>query len=197
LKSFFKNIQTLLIVVLVIIILLLRNCKSDPKPNPVGTVVVKTETTWDTIREKIPTYIPKWYTQIEYRDTTIYSTLYKDVDTSEILKDYFATYVYFDTLAYDSINIRIKDTITQNRIKNRSIEYDLIYSTTTITRDSIVNNRGFYAGIGVGGSTSQLNYIGGEFLFKSKKRTAFGLGVGVNTKFEPVFIGKLYWKLGK
>lgn len=195
-KSFFKDIKTLLILILILIVLFLRFCSTTNPPllpNPDPPVVVRIETKWDTITRIVPIYTPKWETKTEYRDTTIY----KDVDTSEILKDYFATYIYFDTLYNDSITIRIKDSISQNKIKNRIIEYDLLYPTITITRDSIVRRRGFYAGVGVGGTRNEFNYIGGEILYVNKKKLALGIGVGVNQEFQPTFIGKLYWKLGK
>tara|TARA_R110001606_G_scaffold150312_4_gene290414 strand:- start:5618 stop:6073 length:456 start_codon:yes stop_codon:yes gene_type:complete len=150
------------------------------------------ETKWDTIREEVPIYIPKWNDRIEYRPS---DTVY--IDTNKVLDDYFASYYYEDIISNDSITITIKDTISQNKIRNRSLKYDMLYPTITITRDSIVKGRGFYFGVGMGGSTTQLNYIGGEFLFKSKKRTAFGLGLGINRNFRLSLMGKLYWKLGK
>jgi len=195
LKNIFKNIQTLLIVVLILVILFLRNCSSNPTPtpNPDPPVVVRVETKWDTIIKIVPIYIPKWKTRTEYKDTTIY----KDVDTAYILKDYFATYTYFDTLYNDSITIRIKDSISRNQIKSRSIEYDLLYPTITITRDSVVKKRGYYLGVGLGGTRTNLTYVGGEILYTNKKKTAFGIGFGVNPDFNLMIVGKLYWKLGK
>ena len=177
---------------LILIILFLRNCSGDVviPDNPV--IITRIETKWDTIRKEVPIYVPRWNDLIEYKPS---DTVY--IDTNQVLDDYFASYYYEDIISHDSITITIKDTISQNKIRNRSLKYDLLYPTTTIYRDSIVKDRGFYAGIGVGGSTSSLNYIGGEFLFVSRKKTAFGLGVGINQDFQPVFNGRLYWKLGK
>lgn len=192
-KSFFKNIQTLLIVALVIIIILLRNCqgKVNPKPDPI--VRVKTVTKWDTIREKVPTYIPKWNTIIE-RDTTY---LPKNIDTVNILKDYFAYKHYVDTFQTDSITLIINDTITENKIASRDIALNILYPTITITRDSVINNREFYAGPKVYGTINSLQYVGVESIFRSKKRTAFSVGVGVNKDFNVQFGAGLYWKLNK
>ena len=192
-KKLFKNIQTLLIVVLVLVILFLRNCKGEVIP-PKGTVITKIETIWDTIITEVPIYVPQWKDRIEYDFQT--DTLYQ-IDTVEVIGDYYASYYYEDTISNDSVTIRIKDTITQNKIKNRTLDYTILYPTVIITRDSIINDRGFYIGVGAGGTKSNLNYIGGEFLFKSRKRTAFGVGLGVNQNFQPTLMGKLYWKLGK
>jgi len=192
LKNLFKNIQTLLIVVLIIIILFLRNCSGEVVKPDNPTVITKIETKWDTIREKVPTYVPKWKDRIVYEPS---DTVY--IDTNKVLEDYFADYYYRDSVYNDSIKIIIEDTISQNKIKSRDISLQILYPTITITRDSIVNERGFYAGIGVGGSKSQLNYVGGEFLYKSRKRNAFGGGIGVNENFQPILTGRLYWKLGK
>ena len=141
-------------------------------------VVVRVETKWDTVTKEVPVYTPKWKVRTEY-------------------KDYFASYSYFDTLYNDSITIRISDTITQNKIKNRSIEYDLLIPTTIITRDSVVRKRGFYVGVGASGTTSQLTNVGGELLYTSRKKIGIGVGVGLNQDFNVVFSGKMYFKLGK
>tara|TARA_R110002124_G_scaffold135028_1_gene297815 strand:- start:12 stop:527 length:516 start_codon:yes stop_codon:yes gene_type:complete len=163
------------------------------QPEGEAPVVVRVETKWDTITKEIPVYIPEWKVRTEYKDTFVY----RDIDTLEILKDYFASYIYFDTLYNDSITIRISDTITQNKIKNRSIEYDLLIPTTIITRDSIVRKRKFYIGIGASGTTSQLTNVGGEILYTGRRKIGVGLGVGLNQDFNVVFSGKMYWKLGK
>lgn len=190
-QNIFKNLQTLLIVALIIIILFLRNCSGDTNPTPDPTIITKIEYKWDTLHTETPIYIPKWKDRVKYKIDTIY------IDTNKVVEDYFASYYYEDSISNDSITITIKDTISRNKIKNRALKYSILYPTKTITRDSIVNKRGFYAGIGVGGTTSYLNYIGGELLFNSRKKTAFGIGVGVNQEFKPVFNGRLYWKLGK
>ena len=69
------------------------------QPEGEAPVVVRVETKWDTITKEIPVYIPEWKVRTEYKDTFVY----RDIDTLEILKDYFASYSYFDTLYNDSI----------------------------------------------------------------------------------------------
>jgi len=192
-KKYFKNIQTVLIAVLIIIILLLRACN---KPNPVEPVIItKVETIFDTITKEVPVYVPKYVQKIETVIDTIVKT--QPVDTTAILRDYFATYVYQDRQELDSLNLTIIDSVSQNKIFARTISYDLIYPTTTITKEIYLNNRELYWGIGMQGRTDQLNYVGGELLYRNRKKQAYGLGIGINQDLQPVVSGKLYWKIGK
>ena len=194
-KKFFTDIKTLIIVVLVVVILLLRWCSSSPIPEP--EVITTTEIKWDTITKEITHYIPEWNDRfISVRDT-VWIESHRDIDTAAILEDYFSSYYYSDVISDDSVTITINDTISENKIKSRNIKYDILYPTITITNETFINKRDFYVGIGVGGTTDNFNYIGAEGLFKSKRRTAIGLGVGINNDFKFTMIGKLYWKLGR
>jgi len=193
-KKYFGNIQTLLIVVLVIIIFLLRNCNGDSIPME-PTVITKVEVRYDTIVKHVPKYVPKYINKISMSYDTILK--YHKIDTTEILKDYFATYVYEDVQKLDSLNLTIRDSISQNKIASRSIRYELIYPTTTITKETYLNNREFYWGLGLQGSVNQLNYVGGELMYKTKKKQMYGIGVGVNQEFKPILSGRLLWKIGK
>lgn len=193
-KKYFKNLQTLLIVVLVIILLIMRNCSGDPIPvDPV--IITKIETRYDTITKNVPVYVPEYVQKIETRVDTIVRI--QPIDTVAILKDYFATYVYQDKQELDSLNLTIIDSISQNKIFARTIEYDLIYPTTTVTKEIYLNNREFYWGIDLKGRSDQLNYLGGSLLYKNKKKQMYSIGLGVNQNFEPVISGGLYWKIGK
>lgn len=194
-KKFFTDIKTLIIVVLIVVILLLRWCSPNPSPEP--EVITKTEIKWDTITKEITTYVPEWKDRfIPIRDT-VWVESHQDIDTAAILEDYFSSYYYSDVISNDSVTITINDTISENKIKARNIKYDILYPTITITNETLINKRDFYVGIGVGGTPDHFNYIGAEGLFKSKKRTAIGLGVGINNEFKFTMIGKLYWKLGR
>lgn len=194
-KNFFKDTKTLLIIILVIIIIILRQCNG--KPSPIETVITKVETRWDTITETIPEYIPKWYSRVE-RDTII-DTVY--IDTTKVLEDYFASYTYLDTLKNDSVTIIINDTISQNKIKNRNVRYDILYPTKTVTIEHYLNNREFYigprAGITYGGNNVGLSFVGIEGLFRSKKKMTTSIAVGINQNFGVNFELGLHWKIGK
>ena len=195
LKSFFSNLQTILIVGLVVIILLMRQC--DGKKPVIKTIVETKETVkWDTIKIPEITYVPKWKTKI----VRVTDTIPNDIDTMEILKDYYAKYFYTDTLDIDSIgNIVINDTITQNKIFARKPKVNIQIPTITkeIVITKVISEREFYYGVGLQGSTDQLNYLGGEFLYRTKKKNAYGVSLGINQDFSPIIGGKVYWKIGE
>ena len=201
-KKLFNNIQSVLIVVLIVVIILQRNC-SGPSINlnipnngtPIeGTVITKIETKWDTIKIDSLIYVPKWRTHT----ITEYDTIPANIDTLSILKDYYTKYFYTDTLDLDTLgNIVINDTISQNLITSRKIIPNIYIPTTTIERDSLISKNEFYYGFGLAGNRQQFNYIGGELLWRSKRKKVIGLGVGINQNLQPVLTGRLFWKIGK
>jgi|TARA_R110000765_G_scaffold425598_1_gene538862 hypothetical protein len=205
-KEIFGNLKSIIIAVLIIIIILQQQCSSPFQPfnlNPFnkrieqpveGMVITKIETKWDTVKIDSLVYIPKWKTKIE----TIHDTIPANIDTLDILKDYYTKYFYTDTLDLDSLgNIIIKDTISRNSIVFRQITPNLLLPTTTITRDSLISKHEFYVGIGLAGNRTQFNYIGGELLFRSKRKKVYGIGLGLNQTLEPVISARMMWKLGK
>jgi predicted small secreted protein len=206
LKKLFNNIQLVIIVVLIIIIILQQQCsgpstglnlfnKNLKQPTPIeGTVITKIETKWDTIKIDSLIYVPKWRTHI----ITEYDTIPANIDTLSILKDYYTKYFYTDTLDLDTLgNIVINDTISQNLITSRKIIPNIYIPTTTIERDSLISKNEFYYGFGLAGNRQQFNYIGGELLWRSKRKKVIGLGVGINQNLQPVLTGRLFWKIGK
>jgi hypothetical protein len=196
-KKYFGDIRNLIILVLIVVILLLRQCSGDGgeiTPSE-PTIITKVETKYDTITKEVTKYVPKIVTRIKTEIDTI--TLTQDIDTLSILEDYFAKYVYEDFQQLDSLNLTIKDTISQNKILSRKIFYDLIYPTTTVTETKYINQREFYVGFGLNGTSKQFNYIGGSILYRTKKKQAFGLGIGLNDQFQPILSTQFLWKLGK
>ena len=197
-KNLFKNFQTLIIIGLVIVIFLLRECKGESKGAPIEPVtIVKIETKYDTIVETVETYIPQYRTKIKYK--TVHDTIEVHdtipTDTASILKDYFETYAYTDTLKTDSVTFVINDTISQNKILSRGINYSLIYPTTIITTEREINKRELYIGFGLGGNKQQLSYVGSELLLRNKKQRIYGIGLGINNSFEPILTFKMSWKV--
>jgi hypothetical protein len=190
-KNYFKNILVLGLLVLIILLLIQRSCFS-PTPTTITDTIIKIEVRWDTVEIISEVYTPKW----SYIVKPVFK--YHPIDTLEILKDYFAQYYYKDTIHLDTLGfIIIKDTISQNKIQSRQTSSHLYIPTTTITKTININNREFYVGTGLGFDENQINYLGGELLYKNKKSQAYGLGIGVDSKFQPVISGKMYWKVGK
>lgn len=193
-KSYTGDIRNVIILVLIVVIILLRQCSGDPTPIE-PTVITKIETKYDTITKEVPTYIPKYIDRIVREIDTVNVT--QDIDTLSILEDYFATYVYEDIQELDSLNLQITDSISQNKVFARSIKYDLIYPTTTITETKYINANEFYIGFGVNGTGNQFNYVGGQLLFRTKKQQAYGLGIGIDENLQPMLSTQFLWKLGK
>jgi hypothetical protein len=193
-KKYFKSLQSILILLLLVVIILMRSCSGDGQPVE-PKIITKIETRYDTIRKEVPVYVPKFVSKVEYVRDTIYQS--EPIDTLTILKDYFATYVYEDKQFLDSLNITILDSVSQNKIFARTISYDLIYPTTTITKEIYLNNRELYWGFDINGTPSQLNYVGGGLIYRTKKKQIYNVGIGFNQELQPVISGGLYWKIGK
>lgn len=191
-KKYIGSIQNVLIIVLVLVLLYQSQCSRKDPVEP--EVIVTIETKWDTVNVIQTEYVPKWRTRV----VTEHDTIPQDIDTMSILKDYYAKYHYTDTLTLDTLGFLVlNDTISQNSILSRSFTSDISIPTTTITKEIYLNKREFYWGMGVNGGTSQLDYVGGEFMFKNKQRNMYGIGVGVNQDLQPTISGRIYWKIGK
>ena len=190
-KDFFKNIQSVLLVILVIA-LIIKSCGGKtPEPE----VIIHTDVEYITVEKSVPEYVPKWKTRIEIINKI--DSFLIDVDTSAILTDYYAKYYYNDVQDFDSFKLTILDTVTQNMITGRQIKYTLTYPKYTVTEKIYINKRQVYAGLGIQGLPSQLNYVGGEMLYKNKKNQIYGFGGGINQNFQPVISVRMYWKIGK
>ena len=191
-KKYLGTIQSLLIVVLVIMVLFQSQCSKKPTVEP--EVIVTIETKWDTVEVVQTEYVPKWKTKLVVE----YDTIPSDIDTMVILKDYYAKYSYTDTLTLDTLGFLVlNDTITMNSILSRSFVSNIKIPTTIITKEIYLNKREFYWGLGLQGQTDQLNYLGGELMYKNKQKNMLGLGLGVNQDLLPVLSGRIYWKIGK
>ena len=191
-KNYFRNIQTLLIVVLAVLLFLQRSCSSTPKPKP--EVITEVEVRYDTIKVTETKYIPK------YVEKTVVDidTFNAPIDTLTILKDYYAKYYYIDTIEIDSLGtIVVSDTVTRNLISKRDVQSNLLIPTTTVNNTVYLNKRELYGGISVSGQPDQINLVGGELLYRNKRKQAYGFGVGVNPDFQPVYTVRMYWKVGK
>jgi uncharacterized protein YceK len=192
LKVWFKNIQTLLVIVLVVIIFLMRGCSSTPASTE-PRIERDTVTEYITIEKESIVYQPK----IKYITKVDIDTFLTPVDTLAILADYYAVRTYEDTQVLDSLNITITDTVSQNQILGRQIAYNFTYPRKTIKETIYINQRELYFGLRGIGNMDQVSYLGGEMLFKNKKKQVYSFGVGVNQNLVPVISLSMYWKLGK
>jgi hypothetical protein len=194
-----KDIRNIIIIVLIIVIIILQQCSGDSnktknQPAEEGAVITKIETKWDTVELEKEVYVPQYFTKV----ITEHDTIPTDIDTLSILKDYYAKYAYSDTIDLDSFgNIVVKDTISKNKIISRKINPSLYIPTTIITRDSLISKNEFYYGFGLAANKQQFNYIGGELLWRSKRKRVIGVGLGINQNLQPVGSLRMMWKFGK
>lgn len=195
-SSLTKIIQPIIIVFLIGVIIYLLTLPSDIKE---GTVITKKTVEIVPITIETPVYVPKYRTLIDtITDIDTFIVSQGPIDTSEILKDYYSTYTYQDTIQIDTFgNIIVKDTITKNYILARKVQSNLEIPKITIENTVYINNREWYTGVGLVGGTNQISYIGAEILYRTKKRKAIGIGLGVNRDLFPQASFKLCWKIGK
>ncbi len=193
-KKFVGNIQTLVILVLVILVLL-KTCGSGDEVTT-EKVVTKVEVRYDTLEVEKKVFVPKIKTVVRTNTITDTVVLKSRIDTLAILKDYYNKYVYQDTLKLDSLGyVVIMDTISQNKIFSRKFDSQILIPTTTITNDIYLNQSKFFGGVSIGGNKSQINFLSGDLLYKSKKDNVYGVGLGVNQNLEPIVIGRVYWRI--
>ena len=191
-KGYFKNIQTLLIVVLAVLLFYQKSCSSTLPVEP--QTITEVITRWDTLKVATKEYVPKYI-----RKTIVnIDTFQAPIDTMSILRDYYAKYFYTDTIKVDSLGfIVINDTVTRNLISKRDVQSNIFIPTTTITNTTYLYKRELFWGASVSGNQEQIQSINGELMYVNKKRNAYGFGVGVDQNFQPIFTGRLYWKIGK
>lgn len=191
-RNYFKNIQTLLVVVLAVLLFLQRGCSSTPPVEP--KVITEVVTKWDTVKVEKTEYIPKVVEKVVVNIDTFSAP----IDTTAVLKDYYAKYFYTDTIQLDTLgSIIVNDTITRNLISFRDVQSDIFIPTTTITNTVYLYKREFYGGVSVGATNQAVQNINGELLYVNKKRQAYGFGVGLNPQWQPVYTVRMYWKIGK
>lgn len=129
------RLYLLTIAALLVIIILLRECSGgggdcpDPvKSDTVRVVTVAVDTVATTIYNDRPV--------IRYRDT---GRVVERVDTVEVMREFFTTNYYLDTLSEDSSYILvISDTVHRNAINGRSVVFTNLRPKVTV-REVITN----------------------------------------------------------
>jgi len=197
-KITWERIQSITIVVLVIIILLMSKCSGGDSPRPVDTkVVTETKIVWDTLEVEKKVYVPKWRTKVETKYDTTYVEVPAEVDTMDILKDYYSKYVYVDTLFLDTLGyITLVDTVTENKIFNRTNIPEIRIPTKIQKEVVYINEREFYAGMGARTNGKNISWMGLEGLYRTKKGNTFTLGIGTDNENNFSVGGGVHWRIG-
>lgn len=154
-----------------------RKMRQLQKDCAVVKTVVKRDTAYlhDTVKVKI--YVPQPYkVVIERKGENVYTTLerVKNVDTAALLKDYYATRFYSDTLKTKYGNIPLNDTISENRIAGRSWKADFTIPvvTNTVTNTVLKNRPPKRFGLGL--------QIGYGYTLDKKPQPYVGVGLSYN-----------------
>lgn len=199
------DLKSLVILVLLVIILLLRMCsgngnhQTDKKIKIGGKKYTIVKHTTDTIYTPVKQIVYRDGKTI-YVDKPIYVEIPGNVDTNEILKDYYTKYPYVDTLILkDNMGyVKITDTIFKNGIQNRI--WDAKINKITI-RDSIFLKEDPKRQLFIGGilgfdKVNFVNFAGPSLVFKDKQDKLYSLGVGYNNSKTISIQGGIYWKIG-
>ena len=156
-------------------------CKVKKCPEVVTTTVV----IHDTLTHYIPNNIYHYSEKIVYKDSIIYSNTveYKDVDTAQILRNFFSIYIYDRYFHDPNINIYLTDSISQNRSIGHALKYEWL-KPQTITENKVTNidyRRSLY--IGAGTNSKQDLSIKGLY---AGKKMAIEIGYSPATKIKEV-----------
>lgn len=200
LKNF--DLKFILIILLIGVIFFMRMC-GDGKQDPPNVINVDGKK-YQVLKRIVDTQYVKT-TQTIYKegktiyvDTPIYIDVPVKVDTGSILKDYFAKYTYKDTLKLkDSLGyVFITDTITKNKILNRTFKADI---NKIIIKDSVIvrpfENQFFVGGVAGLDKVNVVNFVGPSFMLKTKQDRVFTLGIGYSNAKTISFQIGTYWNI--
>lgn len=148
------KLQSSLIISLIILIFLglafFAGWKTYPHYRPCPTISHDTVFHYDTTTHWIHDTVP-YYVQI--LDTVFApDSIPIPVDTNQILKNYFATYVYNRHWTNDTLNVYLTDYITQNKPINNIFKYNIKIPFTTVINNvdnTISYNKYVSAGVSI------------------------------------------------
>lgn len=188
---------------LLLIVILLTACNACQRSKIVKLekdcgeklVRVDTVTRHDTINVPFDSYVyvPQPY-EVE-KPVPVYvlgEEVIREVDTANILKDYFSTAKYknnhevIDSNGRKAGNVTIEESITQNRIAERRVYGNLIHDSVTsyITRTVEAKQKNS-VWLGINGQWSNgVQSVGPSLFFMQKKGWGIEAGSLINTKGE-------------
>ena len=126
--------------------------KTKKCPEITTSIIIKHDTVTRTITDRFPYYVYKI-------DTVIYDHLIPaDVDTTEILRNYFATYKYQRYwTAKDTLEVFLTDYISQNKPIDNVFRYKWLLPQT-ITNTVVDNSVHYSSYLYIGGSVPINNF---------------------------------------
>lgn len=188
-KKYFKDILYLSLFAVII----LQTCGKYKPQEDIrridSTITYKTHDS--TIREKpvvTTTIVPTKQTIIE---KYYYDTASKDLKEKYLeLAQKFETLKTFDqTIPIDTIGyVNIKDTISQNDIKGRSVNYNIkekqVFIKETIIKQAEPKRQLYYGGE-LGASNTGLNSAAVGLMYKDRRDNAYKISGGINFNLQP------------
>lgn len=197
-----KNFQFLVIVALFAVILLQR-CGGDSAPTPAPIIVQTIDTNWlKKMQQPVVISNPQITNYIPASKNPKKDTAYLPSPDNDTIRMQYAalrdsllnTKIYDNTYTYDSSSIRIKDTITENKLTGRSyqfsIKYPVITNTTTITQQAKPVNQMYIGGSLLGNPSNLLGGAKVNLIYKNKKDQIYNAGV------LQQFNGQTYYEFG-
>jgi hypothetical protein len=195
-KSLIERVKSIIITILVIIIILLSKCSGEQvetiniEPKKIVETIIQT----DTVTVTKETIVPKWRTKI-VKDTIKIEKLI-EVDSLSIIQNYLEKYVYIDTIKIDTIGfLTLEDTIYKNEIIYRKPKIDIEIPIKTVNLIEKVNEREFYAGLGVRTTMNKYTWMGLEGSMRTKKGNLFLIGIGTDNNNNFSLGGSVHWKI--
>ena len=205
--SYLKDLKVILILVLLGVILLtqIKGCKTNGKP---GDTLIDIDTVYKEVKVEVPKYVPKWRTKVEEVEVQVEVEKLLSVDTTEILKDYFAKYKTVDTLNLpypDSIKKTfgygiVTDIVTKNQIIERSVSWN--YKIPEITKTILIYPppvNQVYVGVSSGFNKQNfIDNVAGGLILKTKNDMVYQASIGLANHggaVAPFVGGGIYWKI--
>jgi hypothetical protein len=200
------DIKTILVILLIGVVVFQQCGRQTETPGEIISVDGKDyellkhtiDTVYQEIEVEVPTYVPEYITKIE----TVEVEIPANVDSLQIIKDYFSKYEVKDTLVLEGLGKGyITDIISQNKIESRNIKWD--YKIPTILDTKIVKElpkNQLYLGLNTNfDKANVINSVGVGAILKTKRDRIYQLNSGVSNSItgetQPYVGGGLYWKI--
>lgn len=199
-----------LIIIILLLLLYINNCQTT---NETDSTVVFDNKRYGVLKYKVDTVEKtKTRTEVKKGDDIFYEKiyvdtqyLYKDIDTANILIDFFTKVVFKDTLMLpDSVGfVFLIDTISQNKLQTRT--FTAKYVERTIRETSVLKElpkNEYYLGFNTNvDKVTLINSLGTSILIKHKKNNnIYQLSTGLsqtNGNVTPYVGGGVYFKINK
>lgn len=162
---------------------------SDNHTNTPDQYTSDTTFIYDTIYKQIPVDVHHYHEVVtELNQDTLYIPV--DVDTLEILSDYFKTFQYERSWNDSIIEVNLVDVVSQNKIQRSNwLEYKLLQPQTVVTNVNKYTNYSKYLGVGLNTDLKleaysfNVTYVTPKFNYNIlyyPKQEAWGFGITYN-----------------